>query len=288
MADLDGVDQYLKDVGQYALLTVDEENALGRDARLGDEAAIAEMVSRNLRFVISVAKKYQNRGLPLSDLIGEGNVGLLTAARKYDPTQGVRFITYAVWWIRQAILSAIARQSHIVRLPPNRIADLTRIKRAADVLRQRLQREPNPGELAEETGMPLALVRSLHAVGLRDVSLDSPMTGESEQTLLDRFGSEEAEETDSDVAGAQLKERLELALGSLPPRDARILRLQFGMEGGREHTLEEIGVMLGVTRERVRQLRDRALRRLREGASRKALREYADRPEEDPLWSGIP
>src|ERR1700755_752596 len=186
----DILDQYLYEVSTYPLLKGTEEIDLAKKIRAGDQDALQELVKRNLRFVISVAKKYQNRGLPLIDLIGEGNVGLLTAARKFDPDQGVKFISYAVWWIRQAILSALARQGRTVRVPLNRTADLSRIIKESEI------QQPLP---------------------------------------------------------------------TLPPRDAKVLRLYFGLEGGREHTLEEIGSMLGVTRERVRQLRDRALKRLREG-----------------------
>src|SRR6266576_447183 len=210
----DILDQYLHEVSKTPLLTQKEEIALARKVRAGDQEAMQELVKRNLRFVISVAKKYQNRGLPLTDLIGEGNVGLLTAARKFDPDQGVKFISYAVWWIRQAILAALARQGRTVRVPLNRTADLSRIVRTAEYLRQTLRREPTP-------------------------------------------------------------EEIEQALNTLQRRDAKVLRLYFGLDGGGEHTLEEIGGMLGVTRERVRQLRDRALKRLRDGDVGKALASFA-------------
>src|SRR6266513_2914629 len=210
----DILDQYLHEVSKTPLLTQKEEIALARKVRAGDQEAMQELVKRNLRFVISVAKKYQNRGLPLTDLVGEGNVGLLTAARKFDPDQGVKFISYAVWWIRQAILAALARQGRTVRVPLNRTADLSRIVRTAEYLRQTLRREPTPEEIED-------------------------------------------------------------ALNTLQRRDAKVLRLYFGLDGGREHTLEEIGGMLGVTRERVRQLRDRALKRLRDGDVGKALASFA-------------
>ena len=274
-AEADSVDQYLREVGRYALLTSEEEFALGIRARDGDDDAIAELVSRNLRFVISVAKKFQNRGLPLSDLIGEGNVGLLTAARKFDPEQGVRFISYAVWWIRQAILSAVARASRIVRVPTNRAAELARVNRAADTLRQKLLREPSLREISEASGVAIEMVRAAVGHGMRDVSLDSPVNSDGEQTLLDRYGMEEDADSEDDSTTALLRERLAEALDLLPERSARILRLHFGLEGGREHTLEEIGAVLGVTRERVRQLRDRAFRRLREGELARSLGDFA-------------
>ena len=275
ITEADSVDQYLREVGRYSLLTNEEEYALGLRARDGDDDAVVELVSRNLRFVISVAKKFQNRGLPLSDLIGEGNVGLLTAARKFDPEQGVRFISYAVWWIRQAILSAVARAARIVRVPTNRAAELTKVNRAADGLRQKLLREPSLREISEASGVPLDVVRAAGGHGMRDVSLDSPVNSEGEQTLLDRYGMEEDSDSEDDTTTSLLRDRLAEALDLLPQRSARILRLHFGLEGGREHTLEEIGAVLGVTRERVRQLRDRAFRRLREGELARSLGDFA-------------
>jgi len=222
----DILDQYLYEVSTYPLLKGNEEIEVARRIRAGDADALQELVQRNLRFVISVAKKYQNRGMPLIDLIGEGNVGLLTAARKFDPDQGVKFISYAVWWIRQAILSSLARQGRTVRVPLNRTADLSRIIKASEILRQKMRREPTP---------------------------------DTEEEAMNRF----------------LNDEIEAALSTLPPRDAKVLRLYFGLEGGREHTLEEIGSLLGVTRERVRQLRDRALKRLREGDVGRALGSFA-------------
>src|ERR1019366_1667963 len=224
-------------------------------------------VNRNLRFVSSVAKKYQNRGLPLSDLIGEGNVGLLTAARRFDPAQGVRFISYAVWAIRQAIRPAIARQSRIVRIPASCSAEVARINRQADVLRQRLAREPTLREIADASGAPLDPVWSDGARVVRDVSLDAPLEPDGEQTLLDLYSSDSDSDQDRDSAISMLGDCLERALSILPERDAKILRLHFGLEGGRDCSLEAIGKLLGITRERVRQIRDRALRRLREAES---------------------
>ncbi|HVE77321.1 MAG TPA: RNA polymerase sigma factor RpoD/SigA, partial [Gemmatimonadaceae bacterium] len=236
---------------------------------------LQELVKRNLRFVISVAKKYQNRGLPLIDLIGEGNVGLLTAARKFDPDQGVKFISYAVWWIRQAILSALARQGRTVRVPLNRTADLSRIIKASEILRQKLNREPTPEELSQLTGLSTDVVQSLAALNTSDVRLDAPMDPEGDRSLIERFVADEMPDTEEEAMNRFLTDEIEQALGTLPARDAKVLRLYFGLEGGREHTLEEIGSMLGVTRERVRQLRDRALKRLREGDVGRALSSFA-------------
>src|ERR671910_1734816 len=271
----DILDQYLYEVSTYPLLKGDEEIQLARKIRAGDQDALQELVKRNLRFVISVAKKYQNRGLPLIDLIGEGNVGLLTAARKFDPDQGVKFISYAVWWIRQAILAALARHGRTVRVPLNRTADLSRIVRTAEALRQELRREPTPEEIAAATNLSLDVVQSLAALNTADVRLDAPLDPEGERSLIDRFVADEQADAEGQAMDKFLSEEIDRALRTLPPRDAKVLRLYFGLDGGREHTLEEIGGMLGVTRERVRQLRDRALKRLKEGDAGRALASFA-------------
>ncbi len=274
-ADRDLLDQYLFEVSKTPLLTPQEEIALAKKVRSGDQEAMQELAKRNLRFVISVAKKYQNRGLPLTDLIGEGNVGLLTAARKFDPDQGVKFISYAVWWIRQAILASLARQGRTVRVPLNRTADLSKIVRTAEALRQELRREPTPEEISSATGLSLEVVQSLAALNTGEVRLDAPLEPDGDRSLIERFIAEDLPDTEESSMDRFLSDEIEQALTTLPPRDARVLKLYFGLDGGREHTLEEIGGMLGVTRERVRQLRDRALRRLREGDVGKALASFA-------------
>jgi RNA polymerase primary sigma factor len=274
-ADRDILDQYLYEVSQTPLLSAQQEIAIARRVRAGDEEAMQELVKRNLRFVISVAKKYQNRGMALTDLIGEGNVGLLTAARKFDPDQGVKFISYAVWWIRQAILASLARQGRTVRVPLNRTADLSRIIRTAETLRQELRREPTPEEIAGATGLSLDVVQSLAALNTADVRLDAPLDPDGERSLIDRFVADEQGDAEAQAMDKFLSEEIDRALRTLPPRDAKVLRLYFGLDGGREHTLEEIGGMLGVTRERVRQLRDRALKRLKEGDVGRALASFA-------------
>ncbi|MGH7568407.1 MAG: sigma-70 family RNA polymerase sigma factor [Gemmatimonadales bacterium] len=271
----DILDQYLHEVSKTPLLTQKEEIALARKVRAGDQESMQELVKRNLRFVISVAKKYQNRGLPLTDLIGEGNVGLLTAARKFDPDQGVKFISYAVWWIRQAILAALARQGRTVRVPLNRTADLSRIVRTAEYLRQSLRREPTPEEIADATKLSLEVVQSLAALNTGDVRLDAPLDPDGDRSLIERFIAEDLPDSEDQAMDRFLSDEIEQALNTLQRRDAKVLRLYFGLDGGREHTLEEIGGMLGVTRERVRQLRDRALKRLRDGAVGKALASFA-------------
>ena len=274
-AERDILDQYLHEVSLTPLLTPEQEIAIARLVQAGDEEAMQELVKRNLRFVISVAKKYQNRGLALVDLIGEGNVGLMTAARKFDPDHGVKFISYAVWWIRQAILAAIARHGRTVRVPLNRTADLSRIVRTSEALRQDLQREPTPEEVARAVDLSLDVVQSLMALNTAEVRLDAPLDPEGDRSLVDRFATQEYGDAEGDVIDQFLAEEIDNALKTLPARDARVLRLYFGLDGGREHTLEEIGGMFGVTRERVRQLRDRALKRLREGEVGRALASFA-------------
>ena len=274
-AERDILDLYLQEVGRAPLLSAAEEIAVAHRVRKGDQAAIDELVTRNLRFVISVAKKYQNRGLPLLDLIGEGNLGLLTAARKFDPAHGVKFISYAVWWIRQAILAAIARHGRTVRVPLNRTADLSRIVRASAALRQTLGREPTSEEIAVEVNLSVELVQALAALNAAEVRLDAPQIQDGDRSTIERFMAEDRAEPDAEAMEQFLIAEIDAALSTLPPRDARVLRLYFGLDGGREHTLEEIGGLFGVTRERVRQLRDRALKRLREGEVGRALASFA-------------
>lgn len=273
--DQTALDQYLKEVSRHKLLTAPDEIELGRRAQKGDEEAVAKLVRSNLRFVISVAKKYQNRGVSLTDLIQEGNVGLVTAARKFDPEQGVKFISYAVWWIRQAILSALANQGRAVRVPLNRASDLARIFRERERLKQELRRDPSTEEIAEAAKLTPEIVESLSTLNAAEIRLDAPIGDSDDSQLVERFIVDEAFEPELAVEERLLAEQIERALDTLTPRDARVLRLYFGLEGGREHTLEEIGNMLGVTRERVRQLRDRALKRLREGDLGDALESFA-------------
>ncbi len=269
------LDQYLRDVSRHELITPEREKELGARAQKGDQEAIQELARANLRFVISVAKKYQNRGVSLTDLIQEGNVGLVTAARKFDPEQGVKFISYAVWWIRQAILASLANHGRAVRVPLNRASDLARIFREKERLKQEKGREPSTEELAEATHLTPELVESLQTLNAAEIRLDAPIGDSEDSQLVERFITEEAAEPEVEVEGRLLTETITDALSTLEARDAKVLRLYFGLEGEREHTLEEIGNMLGVTRERIRQLRDRALRRLREGEKGNALESFA-------------
>ena len=275
LEDQTALDQYLRDVSRHELITPDMEKVLGARAQKGDEEAVQELAKANLRFVISVAKKYQNRGVSLTDLIQEGNVGLVTAARKFDPEQGVKFISYAVWWIRQAILASLANHGRAVRVPLNRASDLARIFREKERLKQELGRDPAPDELSQATDLTPELIESLQTLNAAEIRLDAPIGDSEDSQLVERFITEEAAEPEVEVENRLLSESVSEALQLLEARDARVLRLYFGLEGDCEHTLEEIGNLLGVTRERIRQLRDRALRRLREGGKGAALESFA-------------
>ena len=237
---------------------------MARRAFRGDTEAQERLARHNVRFVVSVAKKFQNRGVPLMDLIGEGNLGLMTAARKFDPDRGVKFISYAVWWIRQAIQAALARHGRPVRVPLNRTADLNRLGRTATLLTERLGRAPTTDELVKATGLTREAVRSLSALHVEAVRLDHPVRETDERGRMERFVPVTQEGTDAPMLAKSRTDDLEQALAALAPRDAKVLRLYFGLDDGNSHTLEEIGRMMGVTRERIRQLRDRALRQLRE------------------------
>ena len=260
----ESLDFYLQEISRIPLLTVEEETALARRAFKGDIEAQERLARHNVRFVVSVAKKFQNRGVPLMDLIGEGNVGLMTAARKFDPDRGVKFISYAVWWIRQAIQAAIARHGRPVRVPLNRTADLNRLGRATVLLTERLGRAPTTDELMSATGLTRDAVRSLSALHIEAMRLDHPVREADDRGQLERFVPLAQEGTDANTLANSRTHDLETALAALPPRDAKVLRLYFGLDDGKSRTLEEIGRMMGVTRERIRQLRDRALRQLRE------------------------
>jgi RNA polymerase primary sigma factor len=268
----ESLDLYLDEISRVPLLSRDEELELARKAFRGDVKAQERLARHNVRFVVSVAKKFQNRGVPLVDLIGEGNLGLMTAARKFDPDRGVKFISYAVWWIRQAVQAAIARHGRPVRVPLNRTADLSRLGRTTTLLKERLSRMPTTEELARATGLTVEAVRSLSALNTEAVRLDQPTREGEGGERIERFVADQ-EATDSSALANSQTEGIESALGTLPPRDAKVLRLYFGLDDGQARTLEEIGKMMGVTRERIRQLRDRALTRLREGDVGERLRD---------------
>jgi RNA polymerase primary sigma factor len=268
------VDLYLEDVSRHPLLTAEEEDRLARLAQAGDPLALEQLIRANLRFVVSVAKRYQNRGLAFGDLIQEGNIGLVTAAKKFDPDQGVKFISYAVWWIRQAILASLARQSRSVRLPLNRATELSRVLRVSEELKQTLGRDPKAQEIALKAELKPAIVEMLLSLNTAEVRLDAPIGEAEDSNLIERFLVDE-DRVDVSVEHRILEERIAVALDEIRPRDARVLRLYYGLQGESEHTLEQIGQILGVTRERVRQLRDRALTEIRRGETGRALETFA-------------
>jgi RNA polymerase primary sigma factor len=258
------LDLYLDEIARIPLLNKEQELELARRAFRGDVDAQEKLARHNVRFVVSVAKKFQNRGVPLTDLIGEGNIGLMTAARKFDPDRGVKFISYGVWWIRQAIQASIARQGRSVRVPLNRTADLNRLGRATTLLKEELGRTPTTEELARATGLTLEAVRSLGALHMEALRLDQPSREGEGGERIERFAVPSDVSTDGPALSNSRTADIDAALATLAPRDAKVIRLYFGLDDGLPKTLEEIGRMLGVTRERIRQLRDRALRQLRE------------------------
>ena len=265
------LDQYLQEIGQIQLLTPQEEVTLAQAIKQGDQNALHRLTRANLRFVVSVAKKYQGQGLTLADLINEGNYGLIKAAQRFDETRGFKFISYAVWWIRQAILQALAEQSRVVRLPLNRIGTISKIRKTSARLAQTHERQPNIEELAVELEVDVEKVREAMQHTGRHLSMDAPFNEDDDNSLLDVLPDDEDTKPDDSLMDESLKIDIERALNLLHPREAEITRLYFGI--GREHplTLEEIGQRFGLTRERVRQIKEKALHKLRQKHRREEL-----------------
>jgi RNA polymerase primary sigma factor len=268
------LDQYLRDISIYPLITREDEVALAQKIRVGDQEALDKLVRSNLRFVVSVAKKYQNQGVSLSDLINEGNLGLIRAAHKFDETKGIKFISYAVWWIRQAILQALAEQSRIVRVPLNRAGTLHRIGKRANALLQELGREPTHEEIALEMDITEEEVAKTISISQTHLSLDAPMTPGEDNRLLDYLPDTLNATPDEQTFEKALTEAIEESLSSLKEREAKILRLYFGLDSEEPMTLEQIGALLGITRERVRQIKEKALSRLRHVSRARALESF--------------
>jgi RNA polymerase primary sigma factor len=268
------LDKYLQEIGRVDLLDPEEEIDLARRIKKGDQKALEKLTKANLRFVVSVAKQYQNQGLSLGDLINEGNLGLIKAAKRFDETRGFKFISYAVWWIRQSILQALAEQSRIVRLPLNRVGALNKIGKAFSTLEQEFEREPSASELAEELDMSLFEVADTLKISGRHLSMDAPFAQGEDNRLLDVIQDERTPLPDHSLIKESLSKEVERALGTLTEREAEVIRLYFGL--GREHslTLEEIGEKFQLTRERVRQIKEKAIRRLRHASRSKQLRAY--------------
>ena len=273
-SDDGSLDLYLREISRYPLITQEEEVRLAQRIRTGEEEALDKLVRSNLRFVVSVAKKYQNQGVSLSDLINEGNLGLIRAAHKFDETKGIKFISYAVWWIRQAILQALAEQSRIVRVPLNRAGTLHRISRRSSALEQELGRQPTAAEVAEGMDIEVAEVEKTLSISQNHVSLDAPLTPGEENRLLDYLPDTQNPGPDAETFEHALTQSIEEVLRSLKEREAMILRLYFGLDGPEPMTLEEIGSRLGITRERVRQIKEKALSRLRHVSRSKALESF--------------
>ena len=275
MSSEDGsLDQYLRDISAYPLIDRDEEIRLAQGIRAEDPSALDKLVRSNLRFVVSVAKKYQNQGVALSDLINEGNLGLIRAAHKFDETKGIKFISYAVWWIRQAILQALAEQSRIVRVPLNRAGTLHRIGKRASALLQELGREPTNEEIAEEMDLTEEEVAKTMSISQTHLSLDAPLAPGEDNKLLDYLPDTYNPAPDEQTFEKALTESIIEALSTLKERESKILRLYFGLDGQEPMTLEEIGALLGITRERVRQIKEKALSRLRHVSRARSLESY--------------
>ncbi len=268
------LDQYLKEISQYPLIDRAEEARLAKLIRKEDPEALNKLVRSNLRFVVSVAKKYQNQGVPLSDLINEGNVGLIRAAHKFDESKGIKFISYAVWWIRQAILQALAEQSRIVRVPLNRAGALHRIGRRSSALLQELGREPTVEEIAKDLDISEEEVQRTMAISQTHLSLDAPLSPGEDNRLLDYLPDQFSPGPEDETYDDALKATVEEALTSLKEREAKILRLYFGLDDQEPMTLEEIGHLLGITRERVRQIKEKALLRLRHASRARFLETF--------------
>lgn len=269
------LDKYLNDIGKIAMLTADDEAELARRIRQGDEEALAKLTRANLRFVVSVAKQYQNQGLSLSDLINEGNVGLMKAAKRFDETKGFKFISYAVWWIRQSILQAIVEYSRIVRLPLNKVGSYNKVNEAYLSFIQEFEREPTNEELAEMLEMSPKEVGNMLKGNGRHVSVDAPLSGEEgDSTMLDVIADEDDMGPDFRLMEQSLKDEVKQGLSILNIREVEVLSAYYGLEGQKPLTLEEIGEMYGLTRERVRQIKERAIRRLRKSYNRNNLRSY--------------
>jgi RNA polymerase primary sigma factor len=267
------LDKYLHEIGKVDLITAEEEVILAQKIREGDQAALERLTKTNLRFVVSVAKQYQNQGLTLGDLINEGNLGLIKAAKRFDETKGFKFISYAVWWIRQSILQAIAEQSRIVRLPLNQVGSLSKISKAFSKLEQEYEREPSPEELADILETTVDKISDTLSNSGRHVSMDAPFVQGEENTLLDVLDNKEPN-TDSMLIDESLAEEIRRSLSSLTEREREIIVLFFGLGANSPFSLEEIGEKFNLTRERVRQIKDKALQRLRHTSRSKILKSY--------------
>lgn len=268
------LDKYLQDIGKEDLITAEEEVALAKRIKQGDQRALDKLCKANLRFVVSVAKQYQNQGLSLPDLINEGNLGLIKAAKRFDETRGFKFISYAVWWIRQSILQALAEQSRIVRLPLNQVGSLNKIKKEASKLEQQYERPPSADEIASSMELPEDKVDSTMKISTKYVSMDAPLTHDEDSSFLDVFVSDDSPHTDDDLMRESLTREIQRSLSTLNEKERDVINLYYGI--GRNHgmTLEEIGAKFDLTRERVRQIKEKAIRRLKQNSRSRLLKAY--------------
>ncbi len=268
------LDKYLQEIGREELITAEEEVVLAKKIKDGDQRALEKLTRANLRFVVSVAKQYQNQGLSLPDLINEGNLGLIKAARRFDETRGFKFISYAVWWIRQSILQALAEQSRIVRLPLNQVGSLNKINKAYSKLEQEFEREPSAEELADILDLPIDKVSDTMKVSGRHVSMDAPFANGEESSLLDVLVNLDSPKADTGLMNESLSKEIDRALSTLTERERDVVKLFFGIGLNHGLTLEEIGDKFDLTRERVRQIKEKAIRRLRHSSRSKLLQQY--------------
>jgi len=268
------LDKYLQDIGKEELITTDEEVQLAQRIHTGDQQALEKLCKANLRFVVSVAKQYQNQGLSLPDMINEGNLGLIKAARRFDETRGFKFISYAVWWIRQSILQALAEQSRIVRLPLNQVGSLSKMNKVSSRLEQRFERPPSADEIATEMEISEHKVEETLRISTRTISMDAPLDQDDDLRFLDVFVSEDAPGTDEDLIRESLAREVQRSLSTLAEKEREIINLFYGIGVPHNYTLEEIGDMFDLTRERVRQIKEKALRRLKHSSRSKLLKAY--------------
>ncbi len=268
------LEKYLQEIGKVDLLTAEQEVQLAQRIKAGDDEALEHLVKANLRFVVSVAKQYQNQGLSLPDLINEGNLGLIKAAQRFDETRGFKFISYAVWWIRQSILQALAEQARIVRLPLNKIGDINKINKVYASLEQQLEREPGVDEIANEMDLDEKKIKDSVQTSRRHVSVDAPLVQDEDNTMLDVLKSEETVTPEDGLIYDSLKIEIERAISTLSPKEADVIRYFFGLNGNSPLTLDEIGHMFGLTRERVRQIKEKGLRKLKHTSKNKLLKSY--------------
>lgn len=271
--DTQSIDKYLQEIGRYELIGVDEEVELAQRIRKGDSIALDKLVKANLRFVVSVAKQYQNQGLNLGDLINEGNIGLIKAAEKFDETRGFKFISYAVWWIRQSILQALAEQSRIVRLPLNQVGSVNKISKFISTFEQENQRRPSDEEISEALDIPVDKIAETQKASGRHVSVDAPFAEGEDNTLLDVLTNDDSPNTDRSLVNESLSQEIDRALKTLTEREQAIIKMCFGI-GQQEMTLEEIGLKFGLTRERVRQIKEKTIKKLRKDSNNRLLKSF--------------